>query len=364
MPQAKLFKILGDSGYGFQFVEGHWPLKITLSGKRFTKYGECFTSAKDCIEKFGRKFSRKIFIKTGHHIKAEYYKKYVFFDIEAIEHLLQDYFGILLDIRLWTGDDKQFVQLRLHYCYLDFPLTRKNAIFMTDPKIQFNNELINNRFIRNEVEVPSIMKLTRYRLQWIENLEITMNVDEFIQMKSHFAFLKKILAPKELRIYLSLVENNASEAKGTKCPADFPIEWVTDLIDISNVQVFSLHYFDSNSTANDIGLLLSEMPNLIELDLWFGKTDIERIARLVPFKDIDCHIQVKIDRQFFEEYQFRHIKSVWKIDIQDKVAVAGYIKRARYDSNPQSWTLYEHLITWLRYRWGRIQGSFASRKQK
>lgn len=243
MPQAKLFKILGDSGYGFQFVEGHWPLKITLSGKRFTKYGECFTSAKDCIEKFGRKFSRKIFIKTGHHIKAEYYKKYVFFDIEAIEHLLQDYFGILLDIRLWTGDDKQFVQLRLHYCYLDFPLTRKNAIFMTDPKIQFNNELVNGWFIRNEVEVPNIMKFTRYRLQWIENLEITISVDEFIRMKSHYAFLNKILAPKELRIYLSLGENNASEAKGIKCPTDFPIEWITDLIDISNVQVFALFRF-------------------------------------------------------------------------------------------------------------------------
>lgn len=230
---------------------------------------------------------------------------------------------------------------------------------MTDPKLQFNNELINNRFLSNEVKVPNIMKLTRYRLQWIENLEITISVDEFIQMKSHFTFLNKILAPKELRIYLSLVKNSTSEARGTKCPANFPMEWVTDLIDISKVQVFSLHYFDPNTTANGKGLLLSEMPNLIELDLWFGKMDFERVARLVPYKDIDCHIQVKIDRQFFEEYHFKHIKSVWKIDIQDKVAVVGCIKRARYDSNSQSWTLYKHFITWLIYRWGRIQGKFA-----
>lgn len=123
--------------------------------------------------------------------------------------------------------------------------------------------------------------------------------------------------------------------------------------------MFSLHYFDSNTTANGIGLLLSEMPNLIELDLWFGKMDIERIARLVPFKDIDCHIQVKIDRQFFEEYQFRHIKSVWKIDIHDKVAVAGYIKRARNDLILQTLTLHEQLIASLRYRWRRMQGKFA-----
>lgn len=88
MPQAKLFKILGDSGHGFKFVEERWPEKITLSGKPCTKYGECFTSAKHCIEKFDQKFDqkfyRKIFIKTGHHIEAEYYEKYAFFDNEAV----------------------------------------------------------------------------------------------------------------------------------------------------------------------------------------------------------------------------------------------------------------------------------------
>lgn len=367
LPQVKLYRIIGDSGYGANLDKEFWPLRLTVSGKTLNKYGQSFETAKACVAKMNDKLRYRVFIKAGHYVEAKYYKKYVIFDIEAVGHLVQEYYKLLFKLHLWPGNDRLFVYLWCHYCDWDLSTDGKNATFIHHSKFRYDyvlTKLAKIWFTGDKVLMSIAKKSAQRHFELIENLELSMSVDEFMEMKTHYSFLSKSLRPKELRIYLNLVENSVGGVVSTKCPADFPTEWVTGLFEISKVQVFALHYFNPGTTVNDLGLLLYKMPNVIELDLSFGKLDFEKVARLLPFKNIDSHIQVKVDKNFFETYQFTHIRHVWRIDIQDTFVVVGYIKRAIvYESTTKPLTLVQCLGTWFRYLWERNHNKLISGKK-
>lgn len=126
-------------------------------------------------------------------------------------------------------------------------------------RFHVSNELIkfsNSWFNDNELLSPWVMESCQDWIQWIENLELVMSVDEFIEMRNNVSYMGSFLQPREVRIYLGLAQNSVGEAVSTECPTDFPIEWVTDLFVVKKVQIFTLHYFDSNTTFDGLGALL------------------------------------------------------------------------------------------------------------
>jgi len=70
----------------------------------------------------------------------------------------------------------------------------------------------------------------------------------------------------------------------------FPIKWVTDIFEVSQVQVFALHYFRPNTTIGNLDLLLFKLFNVIKFDLSFEKLDFEKVARLLPTNNINYHL--------------------------------------------------------------------------
>ncbi|KAI5970156.1 hypothetical protein CANMA_000767 [Candida margitis] len=122
-------------------------------------------------------------------------------------------------------------------------------------------------FKENEILSSCIMENSKIRLSEIASLELVMSADEFVEMKSQFPPVDGYLQPRELRIHLNLVQNSVGKAVDTKYPSDFPIGWVTDLFVPKKVQLFSLHYYSSNTTAGNLGALLQKMLSLLEIDL-------------------------------------------------------------------------------------------------
>ena len=367
LPQVELFRILGDSGCGCKLTNKHDIAHTTLSGKICTKYGDCFETADACFKKVFDKFNHRIFIKTGQSIEAKYYKKYVIFDFETVRHLVCEYYKLLCCLQLWTGCDRQFIVLWSYYFVWDLSDGGKKVSVLHPSRFHVSNELIkfsNSWFNDNELLSHWIIATYQRGFLSLKNLELVMSVDEFIEMRNNVSYMGSFLQPREVRIYLSLVQNSVGEAVSTECPTDFPIEWVTDLFVVKKVQIFTLHYFDSNTTFDGLGALILKMPRLLELDLSFGKLDFEKIAKLLPFKNNDCHIQVKVDKSFFEAYLFKCIYSIWRIDVQDTYVEVGYVKRAlSCGSTVEPLTLARCVSLWLEYRrWKRRQRKSSSAK--
>ncbi|KAI5952164.1 hypothetical protein CANMA_005082, partial [Candida margitis] len=281
LPQVESFRILGDSGCGIMLTKERPKAYTTISGKRCTKYGNCFEEVDAALRKVFEKFACKIFIIAGQPIEAKYYKKYIIFDFETVKNLICEYYPLSSCLGVWTGCDLQVVNLWTPYFMWNvYEGLKKLSVFhpsrfhVAPELIKFSNSWFND----NELLSQWVLSTYQDWVQWIENLEIVMSVDEFIEMKSNVSYMVNLLQPKEVRIHLNLVENRAGGEESTKHPTDFPIEWVTDLFVVNKVQIFTLHYFESHTTFDGLGKLLREMPLLLELDLSFGKLDLENVA--------------------------------------------------------------------------------------
>lgn len=349
LPQAKLYRIIGESGFGGIVTKEKWPYCISLSGKVCNNYGQSFETVKAHVSKINKTFMNKVFVKSGamQNVQPKHRKKYVIFDIEAVGHLIQKYLQMLFNVRLWTGDDRLYVYLWCPYMHRYTYRPSKYISLMHPSKFNYGYELMNLTrawFTGNQKLLKKARNFTQCHFECIDSLQLSMSMRELKDMRTHYSFLSKSLQPKELKMYLNLVN--------TDFPSDFPIRWITEVFNVSKVQIFSLHYFDPNTTINEIDLLFEEMPNILELDLSFGKLNLKEVARLLPYKDSECHIQAKVDRHFFETYQFKHIKSVWKFDVKDTYVVTGYIKKAFVsDLSIKRLSLGQCLRTWFRHRW-------------
>lgn len=62
---------------------------------------------------------------------------------------------------------------------------------------------------------------------------------------------------------------------------------LTRLFEINQVQVFALHHFQPNSTANDPGLPLSKISKVMEPNLSFEQLRFEKLQKLLSFDNIE-----------------------------------------------------------------------------
>lgn len=136
-----------------------------------------------------------------------------------------------------------------------------------------------------------------------------------------------------------MVQRFTGKTVSAKHSRNFPINWVTDLFNVWNVQTFGLHYCLPVTSFHNLDFLLLEMPNLLY---------IERVVRFVLFQKDDVNILMKVGRCFFDLNCFDHIKSVWTLDLREKFVSTGYVKRAIiYDPTAERLTLSQGLDSWF-----------------
>lgn len=164
------------------------------------------------------------------------------------------------------------------------------------------------------------------RFRHLNELEINMAVDIFIKMKNYKSFIGPI-GPRKLTLYFNAVRKNlTNKDEKVRAPTDFPIDWVLELCDVREVEEFSLHYFDRQTTIIGLGQILNKMLYLKQLCLSIGKLHFDKIPQMLLNQKHDVYVDVMVDKAFFYNL-FDYDKSFWKIKIEQTVVFVSHTWR-------------------------------------
>ncbi|KAG5417799.1 hypothetical protein I9W82_005435 [Candida metapsilosis] len=353
LPQRRSFRMLGNSGV---CCETYPPSFITWDGYYSYKYGKDSKTIKESVAKVTKKFENNIYVKDGTSVDAKYYKKFIIFDFAAVIDLCLKRKCPWSCFQVWTGNEDERVNLWTHYFAVDGDSNDevgKSCHVGLHASAKMTAEL-NQKLKNSESDISWKIDIYPSLFKNVDKVELAMSFDDFMEMKQNITNTKDHLAPRDLRIRFRSV---GVKVKKKDHPADFLIEWVTDLFGLDKVQNFTLHYFIPQSTCKNLKRLLRQMPKLLQLDLSFGKLDFEKVVWMLPFKTVDCHIQVRVDEDYFESKKFTNASGLWNVDVQDTSVIVGCVRKPIADNTVvYKLSLAKSIRVWLNYRrWKRKQ---------
>lgn len=87
-----------------------------------------------------------------------------------------------------------------------------------------------------------------------------------------------------------------------------------------------MDYYAPKSTTIDLKGLLKFMPNLVMFSLSFGNLGFFHIPRLLKQKPFNIHIQVRIDKDYYDAVKYKYVKTIWNGEMLDDCVMLSCIK--------------------------------------
>lgn len=290
--------------------------------------------------KLSFKLAGTIFINFGDQLQLrnKYFREYIIFDYSVIQDLTVNYLGFLAEVLIWTSKKD------MEICtYTSFWSAKFHSLTWSIVSVQYPPEMETrvsekiakftrsiNQHKSNAVHIRNCCHLWFSRIQ---DFELTMTVSQYLKTKIHLVELKSChhLKPKSLLIYLKhtpaltqLQSHNVDSSAEEHL--DFQLEWITDVFATEQIIEFTLGYFSPQSTFSRLISLLQSMPNVTVLNLNLGIMNFFVIPRMIPSKPFDVHIQVRIDREYYETVKFNYVRTVWDTEIFEDFVILNCVK--------------------------------------
>ncbi|KAG5417109.1 hypothetical protein I9W82_004742 [Candida metapsilosis] len=339
LPQRQCFKVLAERGFGAMTRDTNGNLEVIKNAEP----SKCIRTSKyNYSESYWHtltfKLAGTIFINFGDQLQLrnKYFKEYIIFDYSVIQDLTVNYLGFLADVFIWTSKKDTKIRVLTSFWSARFHSSTFSIVSVHCPP-------------EMETKVSErITRLTKYINQhsnyiriccdrWYSNVqdfELTMTVSQYLKTKIHLVELKSChhLKPKSLLFYLKHTTSASPRLQSYNVELsaeehlDFQLEWITDVFATEQIVEFTLDYFSPQSTFSGLTSLFQSMPNVAVLNLNLGMMKFYLIPRMIPSKPFDVHIQVRIDRQYYETVKFNYVRTVWDTEIFENFVILNCVK--------------------------------------
>ncbi|KAG5421147.1 hypothetical protein I9W82_000237 [Candida metapsilosis] len=323
IPQRESFQLLVENGLSQFEIKYDIASMTTLSHKQVFLRPRQGYSAYNWWTALCRQFMQKVFISfETNPIDSKFYKSFVIYDFKVVRRLLLEYYPSSQFLFIWNGGDEanlvpfwiHFFSLEKHgrgydHTSLTFPSNLdENSQFKTffNYKLYSHNQKINSWLYEQRTMTMSYMQIIEVSVTLLQ-LEKIRNQ---IQCGDYWTVRP---TPYELEIYIT------SDECENYYFAEFDARWVSDIFKLKQVECFSLHYFNPETTIINLRQMLRKMRHLDNLELSFGNLDIDMIPKSVPRFNVAYDLKVKIHRSSYASLQEQgQVKENWHIFYQNE----------------------------------------------
>ncbi|KAG5419578.1 hypothetical protein I9W82_003346 [Candida metapsilosis] len=152
-------------------------------------------------------------------------------------------------------------------------------------------------------------------LRGLQEINLYLTVGKYLDL-AETTLRNKNLKPTRLQIFLRFTpqQRNHNEVETTgPYPTAFPLKWITDYFDTSNLDTFTLHYFAPTTTIEYSDDLFKMLMRVSCVDVAVGKLDITKLPLVPSSGRARYQIQIKVARGCYNLIKDRCNKGSWKV---------------------------------------------------
>lgn len=217
--------------------------------------------------------------------------------------------------KFWTGnvENSQYLWLPSIAFGPIESVERKQVLFEMPNKVMITKQQRQQLDSLNQMQ--SLIDARDNCLRSLSEINLYLTVGKYLDL-AETTLRNTNLKPTRLQIFLRFTpqQRNHNEVETTgPYPTAFPLKWITDYFDTSNLDTFTLHYFAPTTTIEYSDDLFKMLMRVSCVDVAVGKLDITKLP-LVPLSGrARYQIQIKVARGCYNLIKDRCNKGSWKV---------------------------------------------------